>query len=160
MLGLRTWVDDLNVVLFEFLEDDTKLAQSCTDWLYVQHWYTVVPEPSMRVTLWALMGVGTDCDKRTQDTPPCSIFSFLSRVVLISATIASVQADSAVPGNASPDDRCHRGKPASMRYDGGLCDVYQHILALIVCGFGWHTRTFVFAPCNCPYQAWFALLAG
>ena len=47
-----------------------------------------------------------------------------------------------------------------MRYDGWLCDVDQHILALIVCGFGWHTRTFVFAPCNCPYQAWFALLAG
>ena len=146
----------------------TKLAQSCTDWLYVQHWYTVVPEPSMRVTLWALMGVGDDCDKRTQDTPPCSIFSFLS------ATIASVQADSAVPGVLFPRScpylslcfmqvhrrRCHRSKPASMRYDGGLCDVDQHILALIVCGFGWHTRTFVFAPCNCPYQAWFALLAG
>ena len=41
---------------------------------------------------------------------------------------------------ASPDDRCHRGKPASMRHDGSLCDVDQHILALIVCGFGWHTR--------------------
>ena len=52
MLGLRAWGDDLVVVLFEFLEDDTKLAQSCTDWLYVQHWYTVV---LMRVTLWALM---------------------------------------------------------------------------------------------------------
>ena len=81
MLGLRAWVDDLNVVLFEFLEDDTKLAQSCTDWLYVQHWFTVVTEPSMRVTLWALMGVGDDCDKRTQDTPPCSIFSFFSLVL-------------------------------------------------------------------------------
>ena len=102
MLGLRAWGDDPNVVLFEFLEDDTKLAQSCTDWLYVQHWYTVVPEPSMRVTLWALMGVVDDCDKRTQDTPPCSIFSFLSRVVLMSATIASVQADSAVPGVLFP----------------------------------------------------------
>ena len=55
MLGLRAWGDDLVVVLFEFLEDDTKLAQSCTDWLYVQHWYTVVPDPTMRVTLWALM---------------------------------------------------------------------------------------------------------
>ena len=33
MLGLRAWGDDLVVVLFEFLEDDTKLAQSCTDWL-------------------------------------------------------------------------------------------------------------------------------
>ena len=48
------WGDDLNVILFEFL-DDTKLAQSCRNWLYVQHWYNVVPEPSMRVTLWALM---------------------------------------------------------------------------------------------------------
>ena len=45
MLGLRAWGDDLVVVLFEFLEDDTKLAQSCTDWLYEQHWYTVVPDP-------------------------------------------------------------------------------------------------------------------
>ena len=27
-LGLRAWSDDLNVVLFGFLEDDTKLAQS------------------------------------------------------------------------------------------------------------------------------------
>ena len=44
MLGLRAWGDDLVVVLLEFLEDDTKLAQSCTDWLYVQHWYTVVPD--------------------------------------------------------------------------------------------------------------------
>ena len=32
ILGLRSWGDDLNVVLFEF--DDTKLAQSCTDRLY------------------------------------------------------------------------------------------------------------------------------
>ena len=37
MLGLRAWSDDLVVVLFEFLEDDTKLAQSYTEWLYVQH---------------------------------------------------------------------------------------------------------------------------
>ena len=51
MLGLWAWSDDLNVVLFEFLEDDTKLAQSCADWLYVQHWYTVVPDLAMRVTL-------------------------------------------------------------------------------------------------------------
>ena len=29
-LRLRAWSDDFNVVLFEFLEDDTKLAQSCT----------------------------------------------------------------------------------------------------------------------------------
>ena len=69
MLGFRAWGDDLNVVLFEFLEDDTKLAQSCTEWLFVQHWYTV-PDPAMRVTLWALMGVGDDCDKRIQDTSP------------------------------------------------------------------------------------------
>ena len=92
MLGLRAWGDDLNVVLFEFLDDDTKLAQSCADWLYVQHWYTVVPDPAMRVTLWALMGVGDDCDKRTQDTSP-HFFLFL---------VASVQADSAVPGVLFP----------------------------------------------------------
>ena len=99
VLGLRAWGDDFNVVQFKFLEDDTKLAQSCTDWLHVQHWYTVVPDPAMRVTLWALMGVGDDCDKRTQDT--ASLFP-CSRVVLISATIASVQADSAVPGVLFP----------------------------------------------------------
>ena len=44
MLGLKAWSDDLVVVLFEFLEDDTKLAQSCVHWLCVQHRYTVVPE--------------------------------------------------------------------------------------------------------------------
>ena len=33
MLGLWAWSDDLNVILFEFLDDDTKLAQSCRDWL-------------------------------------------------------------------------------------------------------------------------------
>ena len=62
MLGLRVWGDGLVVVLFEFLDDDTKLAQSCRNWLYVQRWYTVVPEPPMRVTLWALMGAGKDCE--------------------------------------------------------------------------------------------------
>ena len=36
MLGLTAWSDDLNVVLFEFLEDDTKLAQSCVHCLH--HW--------------------------------------------------------------------------------------------------------------------------
>ena len=55
MPRIRAWGDDLVVVLFEFLDDDTKLAQSCTDWLYVQHWCTVVPDPAMRVTLSALM---------------------------------------------------------------------------------------------------------
>ena len=35
MLGLWAWIDDLNVILFEFLDDDTKLAQSCRIWLYV-----------------------------------------------------------------------------------------------------------------------------
>ena len=62
MPSIRAWGDDLVVVLFEFLDDDTKLAQSCTDWFYVQHWYTVVPDPAMRVTLWALMGAGKDCE--------------------------------------------------------------------------------------------------
>ena len=42
MLGLGAWGDDLIAVLFKFLDDDTMLAQSCTDWLYVQHKYTVV----------------------------------------------------------------------------------------------------------------------
>ena len=48
MPGIRAWSDDLVVVLFEFLDDDTKLAQSCTDWLYVQHWCTFVPDLAMR----------------------------------------------------------------------------------------------------------------
>ena len=29
---------------------------------------------------------------------------------------------------ASPDDRCYRGKPASMRHDGSLCEVCDTIL--------------------------------
>ena len=33
MLGLWAWSDDLNVILFEFLNDEPKLAQSCRDWL-------------------------------------------------------------------------------------------------------------------------------
>ena len=49
------WGDGPNVVL-ESLDDDKMLAQSCTDWLSVQRWYTVVLEPSIPVTLWALMG--------------------------------------------------------------------------------------------------------
>ena len=44
MLGLRAWGDGLNGILFEFLDDDTKLAQSCRNWLYVQHWYAVAPD--------------------------------------------------------------------------------------------------------------------
>ena len=59
--GIRACADDL-VVLFEFLDDDTKLAQSCTDWLYLQHWHTIVPDPAMCVTTWALMGVSKDCE--------------------------------------------------------------------------------------------------
>ena len=76
MLGLRAWSDDIVVVLFKFLEDDTKLAQSCADWLYVQHWYTVVPDPAMRVTLWALMEAGGNCHEHMQGTPP-HFFAFL-----------------------------------------------------------------------------------
>ena len=78
MLGLPAWGDDLVVVLFEFLEDDTKLAQSCTDWLYAQHWYTVVPDPAMRVTLWALVGAGEAID---QKNCPC-VMSHRPSVVL------------------------------------------------------------------------------
>ena len=70
MLGLGAWSDDLVVLLVEFLQDDTKLAQPCTDWLYVQHWYTVVPDPAMRVTLWALVGAGGNCHEHMQDTLP------------------------------------------------------------------------------------------
>ena len=78
MLGIRAWGDDLVVVLFEFLDDDTKLAQSCTDWLFVQRWCTFVPDPAMRVTLWALMGAGTRCNEHTQDSSLRSIFGFSS----------------------------------------------------------------------------------
>ena len=73
MLGFRAWSDDLNVVLFEFLEDDTKLAQSCTDWLSVKHWYTVVLDPAMRVTLSALMGAGGNCHEHILCTSPHSL---------------------------------------------------------------------------------------
>ena len=62
---------------------------------------------------------------------------------LVSSSRAVVHICVVLHAIASPDDRCHRGKPASMRHDGSLCDVDQHILALVVCGFGWHTRTFV-----------------
>ena len=76
MLGLRAWGDDLVAVLFEFLDDDTKLAQSCTDWLYVQHWYTVVPDPAMRVThsgrSWEQAGIVTSTFKTHR---PISSFS-------------------------------------------------------------------------------------
>ena len=41
MPGLWAWSDGLIVILFEFLDDDTKLAQSCRNWLYLQHWHTV-----------------------------------------------------------------------------------------------------------------------
>ena len=77
MLGIRARGDDLVVVLFEFLDDDTKLAQSCREWLYVQHCYTVVPDPAMRVTLWALMRAGGTCHEHIQDTLLRS-FSFLN----------------------------------------------------------------------------------
>ena len=61
--GARAWGDDLIAVLFEFLDDDTKLARSCTHWLFVQHWYTVVPEPAMR------MGAGGNCHEHIHCTP-------------------------------------------------------------------------------------------
>ena len=58
MLVLRAWGDDLVAVLFEFLDDDAKLAQSCTDWLYVQHWYTVRSGRS-----WEQVGIVTSIFK-------------------------------------------------------------------------------------------------
>ena len=77
MLGFWAWSDDLQVI-FEFLDDDTKLAQSCRNWLHVQHWYVVALDPAMRVTLAALMDIGKDCDKHTQDTPPLYLSVCLS----------------------------------------------------------------------------------
>ena len=44
MLGLRACGGGLNGILFEFLDDDTKLTQSCRNWLHVQHWYVVAPD--------------------------------------------------------------------------------------------------------------------
>ena len=60
MLGLRAWGDDLVAVLFEFLDDDTKLACS-----------TGTPSsrtPAMCVTLWALMGAGGRIETSTRKT--------------------------------------------------------------------------------------------
>ena len=74
MLGLRVWSDDLNVVLFEFLDNDTKLAQSCRNGLYVQRWYTVLQDPSMRVTLSALMGAGGNCHEHIDEQRKSVIF--------------------------------------------------------------------------------------
>ena len=81
--GHASWNDDLNVILFEFLDDDTKLAQLCRNLLYVPHWYVVAPDPARRVTLAALVGLGKDCHKHTQDTPPRSLCWFVSRVASI-----------------------------------------------------------------------------
>ena len=65
----------------------TLSTTSCSSsWRTTRSWHslarigTVVPEPLMRVTLWALMGVGDDCDKRTQDATHFSICWFFSRV--------------------------------------------------------------------------------
>ena len=95
MLGLQAWGDGLIVILFEFLDDDTKLAQSCRNWLYVQHWHTVVPEPSMRVTLWVLMGAGGIVGLVTQQVP-LLFFSLFSRFALICITTATALAGTAV----------------------------------------------------------------
>ena len=73
--------DDLVAVLCEFLDDDTMLAQSCTDWLYLQHWYTVVPDPAMRVTLWAPMGLGKGCEV-CHTTGPLTPFCVCSQCLL------------------------------------------------------------------------------
>ena len=111
MLGLRAWADGLVVVLFEFLDDDTKLAQSCTDWLHVQRWHTIVPEPPMRVTLWALMGHGKDCDAHIEDTPPHAFFwergREFSRVTDLCTTTANALAGCAAPGVCLPHSIPH-----------------------------------------------------
>ena len=77
MLGLWTWSVDLNVILFEFLDDDTKLAQSCRNWLYV------VPEPSMRQCTTAVFvncvtqffSLPNFCGCFSVQTPSVSVFS-------------------------------------------------------------------------------------
>ena len=69
-LRIREWGYDLVVVLFEFLDDDTKLAQSCTEWLYVQHWYTCRPRPhDARDALGAHGSSARNCHEHMQDTP-------------------------------------------------------------------------------------------
>ena len=78
MPGIRAWGDDLVLVLFEFLDDDTKPAQSCTDWLYVQRWYIVVPDPTMRVTLWAVMGYRQGLSDLPHNWSPGSFFRLFS----------------------------------------------------------------------------------
>ena len=54
--------DGLNGILFEFLDDDTKLAQSCSNWFYV-HWYVVAPDHV------------ESCKKKTYSTCPSSCVS-------------------------------------------------------------------------------------
>ena len=102
LLGFWAWGYDLNLVLSEFPDDDTKLAQSCRDWLHVQHWYTVVPDPAMRVALLALMGADDNCGKHIQDTPPRSFCWFFSRIAFLCTATAFAQAGSAVPTVLNP----------------------------------------------------------
>ena len=89
MLGLQAWADGLIVILFEFLDDDTKLAQSCRNWLYVQHWHTVVPELDARDALGADGGM-RDC-RTCHTTGPlslcfCRLFSRLAVICTTTAT--------------------------------------------------------------------------
>ena len=58
----------------------------------MQHWYTVVPEPSMRGTLSTLMGASGNFREHIRYTSPSPLF-FFSGVTVIPAAIASVQAD-------------------------------------------------------------------
>ena len=152
MLGLRAWGDDLNVVLFEFLDNDTKLAQSCTDWLYVKHWYTVVPGPCNARDLWVSAMIVTSA------LIGFSFFSCRSDVRYhCECTSGQRSAWCPLPGQLSISVLCfmqlhHQTTAvtgASLRRCGTTARFVmldQHILGLVVCGFGWHTRTFVFAP--------------
>ena len=66
---LPAWGDDVVAVLFEFLDDDTKLAQSCTDWLFSKH---IEPEPAPEDPVeWAMAEATVDEDDAPMpDAPP------------------------------------------------------------------------------------------
>ena len=79
----------------------------------------------MRVTLWALIGVGDDCDKRTQDTPPGSICWFVSRVASINLDETSGNPAASFFFAWVPHGFA---LVCAVKQDlGGLCDVGQHI---------------------------------
>ena len=69
-----TWRDDLNVVLFEVPGGRHEAGAVLYGLALREALVHRRPEAlDARDCFWALMSVGDDCDKRTQDTPPCSI---------------------------------------------------------------------------------------